>query len=74
MYYDQQGADKYLDVPLEFWNGYQPQPRAVSPGARTDRIQPGTREAQVKDEISAPQPVTSLQPSMSPSPERSQSP
>jgi hypothetical protein len=29
LYYNQQGANKFLDVPPEFWSGYQPQPKMV---------------------------------------------
>jgi hypothetical protein len=49
LYYDQQGADEYLDVTPDFWTGYQPpRPRAAQRGTSQPRGRSFTRRGRRK--------------------------
>jgi hypothetical protein len=49
LFYDQQGADEFLDVAPDFWTSYQPpHPRAAQRGAAQPRGRSSTRRGKGK--------------------------
>jgi hypothetical protein len=51
LYYDQQGADEFLDVTPDFWTSYQPppRPRAAQRGPAQPRGRSSTRRGRGKE-------------------------